>query len=369
MKIECMDLSRQIAEHRQEFLDAVTEVIDDRAFSGGKHVKEFEKAFAAYTGTSYCCGLSSGTSALFMAMKAAGIGPGDEVIVPASTFIASAWGICYCGARPVFADCEKDTWEISPQQVEEKITDRTKAVIGVHLYGQPFDFDTVHEIAKRHGIPVIEDCAQSHGAVYKGRKTGSLGDIGCFSFYPGKNLGAFGEAGAVTTNNTEYYEKIEMMKNHGSSETYFHDIEGYNLRMDGIQGAVLSLKLKYLDEWNERRQKIAACYQKGIRNIRIKKQAAPEYVQPVYHLFEVEADDADAFIRYMKQNGVYCTRHYPVPCHLQKVFHSLGYRAGDLPNAEYHAKHCVTLPMYPELTDEEVCRIISIVNDYGNHEG
>ena len=363
-KLQFMDLSRQIKQHKDEFMKAIEHVVNDAAFSGGKYSKKFEEEFAEYIGTKYCSGLSSGTSALFMAMKALDIKAGDEVIVPANTFIASAWGAYYCGAKPVFVDCREDTWEIDASRIEEKISEKTKAIIGVHLYGMPFDFDAVKAVADKYRLPIVEDCAQAHGAIYKGKKAGTIGEIGCFSFYPGKNLGAFGEAGAIATNNQDYYKKIEMMKAHGSSKQYYHDIEGYNLRMDGIQGAVLSVKLKYLDEWNKRRIEIAEKYCRDIKNNKIKLQVSTENSQSVYHLFEVEVDDAVRFINYMDENGIHCGRHYPVPCHLQKVFTYLGYKQGDFPIAEYHADHCVSLPIFPELSEREISEIANICNKY-----
>lgn len=363
--ISFMNLSRQVQSHKEEFMDAIEHVVNDTAFAGGKYVKKFEQEFSEYIGMKHCSGLSSGTSALFMAMKALDIGRGDEVIIPANTFIASAWGAYYCGAKPVFVDIDANTWEIDASKIEEKITERTKAIVGVHLYGHPFDFDAVKAIAEKYNLPIVEDCAQAHGAKYKGKKIGSLGNIACFSFYPGKNLGAFGEAGAITTNNDDYYEKIEMMKNHGAEIQYHHDIEGYNLRMDGIQGALLSVKLKYLDEWNLRRQDIAEKYIGSINNSGLKFQKPAENVASVWHLFEIQADDARAFIDYMKDKGILCGRHYPIPCHLQNVFGYLGYKKGDLPISENHAEHCVSLPMFPELTNDEVDYVIETCNMYG----
>lgn len=359
-----MDLSRQVKEHKSDFMSAIEKVVDDTAFSGGKYVEQFEKDFADYIGTRYCSALSSGTSALFMAMKAIGIEPSDEVIVPANTFIASAWGAFYCGAKPVFVDITTDTWEIDASKIEAVITEKTKAIVGVHLYGNAFDFDLVKNIADKYGLKVVEDCAQAHGTLYKGRKVGTLGDVACFSFYPGKNLGAFGEAGAITTNNEEYFKKIEMMKNHGSSIRYHHDMEGYNLRMDGIQGAILSLKLHWIEAWNERRREIASRYISEIQNSKIKMIKIDNDVIPVWHLFVIQVDDANIFMDFMKENGIECGRHYPIPCHLQNVFKYLGYKKGDLPIAEHLAEHSVTLPMFPEMTDDDVKLVIEACNRY-----
>lgn len=363
-KIEFMDLKRQYNVYKKEFLDAIEKVCDDTAFSGGKYVEQFETEFANYLGVSYCSCVDSGTAALHLAMKALGIGHGDEVIVPANTFIASAWGAVYEGATPIFVDCCSDTWEIDAKKIEEKITTKTKAIVGVHLYGQPFDFDEVNRVAKKHNLYVVEDCAQAHGAIYKGKKVGTLGDIACFSFYPGKNLGAFGEAGAIVTNEKKYFDLVNVMKNHGSSVRYYHDVVGYNLRMDGIQGAILSIKLNYLDEWNQKRRLIAKQYQEKIHNSKITLQRVLEGTNPVYHLFEIHVDDSEKFMTYMQESNIFCARHYPIPCHLQNVFANMGYRKGDIPIAENHAQHCVSLPMFPELTQNEVDRIIIACNNY-----
>jgi len=363
-EIPFMDLGRQYREHKKEFLDAVERVCDETAFSGGKYVKEFEESFRKYLGVKYCAGVSSGTDALFLAVKALGLGPGDEVIIPANTFIASAWGAVHAGAKPVFVDCTPDTWEIDASKIEEKITEKTKAVVGVHLYGQPFDFDGVKEIADRHHLYVIEDCAQAHGAEYKGKKAGTLGDIACFSFYPGKNLGAFGEAGAVVSDNKQYIEEVNRLKDHGALQKYHHDVVGYNMRMDGIQGAVLSVKLKYLEGWNEKRRHTAARYRAEIKNPAITFQSVPSFVLPAYHLFEVQAAHAQDFIGYLQGKGIRCGRHYPLPCHLQKAFWGLGYKKGDCPQAEKLAENCVSLPMFPELTEEEISYVIDCCNGY-----
>jgi len=286
------------------------------------------------------------------------------VIVPANTYIASAWGPTYTGATPVFVDCTKDTWEIDPDRIEERITERTKAVIGVHLYGQPFDFGRVKEIADRHGLYIVEDCAQSHGARYEGKMTGGLGDIGCFSFYPGKNLYAFGEAGSVVSNREDYIDAINTWKNQGCKVRYYHDVVGYNYRLEGVQGAVLSVSLKYLPQWTKRRREIGRRYLKEITNPLITMQAHPENTNPVFHLFVITVENPAHFIAYMEQKGMECNRHYPVPCHLQKAYANLGYQEGDCPNAEYLASHCVTLPLFPEMTEEEIAMVIEGCNGY-----
>lgn len=360
-----IDLGRNYRNHKEEYMKAIEAVCEETAFSGGKFADKFDQEFAEYIGVRAATGVDNGTSAIQLAMLALGIGPGDEVIVPANTYIATAWGVTYTGATPVFADCTEDTWEIDPAGIEKKITEKTKAIIGVHLYGQPFDFGRVKEIADRHGLYVVEDCAQAHNARYDGRMVGGLGDIGCFSFYPGKNLYAFGEAGSVTSDNKKYIDDIDILKNQGCKVRYYHDVVGYNMRMEGIQGAVLSVSLKYLNEWTCRRQDIGRRYLREIVNPRIRMQEHPDNTEPVFHLFVITVPDAEAFLHFMDEKEIECNRHYPVPCHLQKAYAHLNYRKGDCPNAEYLAEHCITLPMFPEMTEEEINLVIDACNEYG----
>ncbi len=359
-----LDLKKQYLQIKEEVRTAIDEVLDHTAYSHGPFVEKFEKNLASYCGTKYALGVNTGTSALHLAMIALGICPGDEVIVPANTFIATAWGVSYVKATPVFVDCDPDTWNIDPSEIEEKITPKTKAIIGVHLYGQPFNIDAVAAIAKKHNLFMVEDCAQAIGAGYKDVKVGGFGEMGCFSFYPGKNLGAYGEAGGITTNNEAYYKHIQSLRNHGSTERYYHDEIGYNMRMDGIQGAVLDVKLKYIDQWNSRRKEIAKIYRAGITNPKIKLQAQPEWSDSIYHLFVVTTEDRDGFMKYLQSNQIFPGLHYPVPCHLQKVYSDLGYKKGDMPNSEYLADHCLSLPMFAELTNAEVDMVIEVINKY-----
>ncbi|MCX6225982.1 MAG: DegT/DnrJ/EryC1/StrS family aminotransferase [Bacteroidia bacterium] len=362
--IHCMDLKRQYLTIREEILSALSAVCEKTAFSSGPFVEEFEKNFADYCNVSFCTAVNSGTSALHLALIAAGIQSGDEVIVPANTFIATAWAVSYVNATPVFVDCTSDTWNIDPQKIEEKITKKTKAIIGVHLYGQPFDVDAVKLIADTHKLIMIEDCAQAHGAIYKDQKVGGFGALGCFSFYPGKNLGAYGEGGAIVTNNEDFERRIKSLRNHGSTIRYHHEELGFNMRMDGFQGAVLNVKLKYLDSWNKRRREIARMYQERIKNDKIRVQAQPSWTSSVYHLFVVTVDDRDHFMQYLQEGKIFCGLHYPISCHLQRAYSHLVYKKGDLPNAEYLADHCVSLPMFPELNDEEVSKVVDVVNKY-----
>ena len=359
-----IDLTRDYQKHKGEYLQAIQEVCEETAFSGGKFADRFDKEFAEFCQVPYAAGVNNGTSALHCAMMALGIGVGDEVIVPANTYIATAWGVTYTGATPVFVDCTSDTWEIDPNKIEEKITDRTKAIIGVHLYGQPFEFDSVKAIADKYGLFVVEDCAQAHGARYNGKLAGGLGELGCFSFYPGKNLYAFGEGGSVTCYKKEYYDAITTIKNQGCQVRYYHNVIGYNYRLEGLQGAVLSVSLKFLSEWTRRRKEIGRKYIAKIDNPLLTMQAHPENTDPVFHLFVITTEKPDDFIAYMEAKGMECNKHYPVPCHLQKAYADLGYKEGDCPNAEYLAGHCVTLPLFPEMTEEEVEMVIQACNTY-----
>lgn len=364
MRLPRIDLKRDYDKHKDEYLAAIEKVCEETAYSGGRFADEFAKEFADYCNVKYCTGVNNGTTALQAAMIALGVGRGDEVIVPANTYIATAWGVTHAGATPVFVDCTADTWEIDPSRIEERITERTKGIIGVHLYGQPFDFGKVKEIADKHGLFVVEDCAQAHGAEFEGKRVGSLGDIGCFSFYPGKNLYAFGEGGACTSDNEGYIDTINVLKNQGCRVRYYHERVGYNMRLEGIQGAVLSVSLKYLDEWTQKRREIGKRYCREITNEKFILQAHPANTNPVYHLFEVQVPNPEDFLKYMDKNGVECNRHYPVPCHLQKAYEELWYSRGDCPNAEQLANHCATLPLFPEMTEDEVSLVIDLCNRY-----
>ena len=363
-RIPCLDLKGQHQQIKKEVFEAFEKVYDQTAFSGGPFVEEFEKDFAAFCQTDYAVGVNNGTTALHLAMLALNIGPGDEVIIPANTFIATAWGISYTGAIPVFVDCDPDTWEIDASGLEAKITSRTKAVIGVHLYGQPFDINAVRDLCKKHSLWLVEDAAQAQGAKYLGKPVGGFGEMACFSFYPGKNLGACGEAGGITTNNESYYKHLQSLRNHGSMVRYYHEEIGYNMRMGGLEGASLRVKLKYLNSWNERRKKIAAKYHGGIRNPKIKMQLQPEGHDSVFHLFVITTDDRDKLTGLLNEKNIFPGLHYPVPCHLQNAYTNLGYKKGDFPNAEYLAAHCLSLPMYAELSDAEVDHVIKTLNSY-----
>jgi dTDP-4-amino-4,6-dideoxygalactose transaminase len=363
-QVPFFDLKRQHEDLKDEIMRAIERVIERTAFSGGEFVDTFEKEFAAYCGVKYARGLNSGTSALHLALLALGVRAGDEVIVPSHTFIASAWGTSYVGGKPVFVDCFPDTWEMDPKAVEKAITKKTRAIICVHLYGVPCDLGAIKKLAQKHKLYLIEDCAQAHGALYKNKKVGSIGDVGCFSFYPSKNLGAYGEAGAIVTNSKKIADRITELRSHGGKVKYYHDMVGFNMRMEGIQGAILSVKLRHIDSWNKRKAQIVQRYRIGIKNPRLVLQTISKDITPAYHLFVVATDDRQKFMRHMEEKRVDTAMHYPVPCHLQKAYASLKYRKGDLPNTEHIASRCVSLPLFPELTDSEVSRVIEAVNSY-----
>lgn len=340
---------------RAELLSAIGNVIDANAFAGGSFVAKFEEDFAAFCRAKYAVGVGNGTDALWFALLGLGIGPGDEVITVPLTFIATAEAITFCGARPVFVDIEETTYTMDPGRLEKAITPRTKAIIPVHLYGQTADMKPIREIAARHGLPVIEDACQAHGAEYHGQRAGSLAAAGAFSFYPGKNLGALGEAGAVVTDSEELAQEIRILRDHGQETKYHHARVGWNGRMDGIQAAVLRLKLKFLAEGNDARRAHAAEYDRLLAgNEAIGLPATATGRRHVYHLYVVRVKRRDQVIDRLKQRGVSCGVHYPVPLHLQPAYRMLGYRPGAFPIAEACAREVLSLPMYPQLTQEQI---------------
>ncbi len=312
-KINCLDLKGQHQQIKKEVFEAFERVYENTAFSGGPFVEEFEKKFSTYIGSNYTVGVNNGTSALHLAMLALGISKGDEVIIPANTFIATAWGVSHAGATPVFVDCDANNWQIDPAKIKAKITKNTKAIIGVHLYGMPFDIDAVKKICDDNNLFLIEDAAQAQGARYKGKTVGVFGEMACFSFYPGKNLGACGEAGGITTNNEKYNKHLQSLRNHGSVVRYYHDEIGYNMRMGGLEGASLSVKIKYLEGWNNRRREIAKRYQKEIQNSKIKIQQQPEWADSIFHLFVVTTENKEASltgaVKSTKASGTFLQRN------------------------------------------------------------
>jgi dTDP-4-amino-4,6-dideoxygalactose transaminase len=353
MKVPYLDLKAQYESIRGEIGDAIQQVLDRTAFAGGPFVAQFEKEFAAFCGTRFAAGVGSGTDALWMALLGLGIGPGDEVVTVPDTFIATAEAISWCGAKPVFVDVDPVTYNMDPSKVEAAVTEKTKAIIPVHLFGQMADMDPILEIARKRKLFVIEDASQAHGAEYKGRKAGSIGDAGCFSFYPGKNLGAYGEAGAVVTSNEELDGKIRMLRDHGQAKKYHHTLIGWNARMDGIQGAVLSVKLRHLPAWNESRRRNARIYDEllgGVTGVAAPKEAG--YAKHVYHIYAIRVADRDRMIAALAEKDIHCGIHYPIPVHRLDAYKSLNLGKGTYPVAEKSAAEFVSLPMYPEMGSE-----------------
>ncbi|MHB9009959.1 MAG: DegT/DnrJ/EryC1/StrS family aminotransferase [Limisphaerales bacterium] len=355
MKVPFLDLAAQHESLRPEIHEAIDRVMRSSAFAGGPEVARFEEEFAAYCETRFAVGVGSGTEALWLSLLALGIGAGDEVITVPGTFLATAEAITWCGARPVFIDLDEQTQTMDPALLEAAITRRTRAIIPVHLFGQPADMDPIRVLAKKHGLRVIEDACQAHGARYRGRPAGSLGDCGCFSFYPGKNLGAMGEAGAVVTDNADLRQKLQVLRDHGQSRKYHHEKVGWNGRMDGIQAAVLRIKLRRLEGWNTARRSHAHRYRRqlaGLPGISLPEEAA--YAHHVYHLYAVQLSDRDPILQSLTERGIACGIHYPVPVHLQPAYRSLEYPAGSFPVAEDCARRYLSLPMFPELTEDQV---------------
>ena len=336
-------------------------VLDSGSFVLGQEVATFEEEFAAYCNTRFGMAVNSGTSALHLALLAAGIGPGDEVITVPFTFVATVAAILYTGARPVFVDIDPQSFNMDPNQIEAAITPRTKAILPVHLYGQPADMDPIVEIARHHGLTVIEDAAQAHGAEYKGRRAGSLGDLGCFSFYPGKNLGAYGEGGLVVTNNPEYARTIRMLRDWGQERKYHHVLQGYNYRMEGLQGAILRVKLRYLEAWTEARRAHAAHYDELLADAGLQLPRVLRACRHVYHIYAVRVPQRDAVQHLLHEHGIQTGIHYPIPVHLQPAYAALGYGVGDFPHTEAAANEVLSLPMFPELTPELQERVAHVV--------
>jgi len=355
MHVPFLDLKAQHDPQRAEFLAAIEEVIDRNAFAGGPFVTKFEEEFATYCQTPYAIGVGNGTEALWLALIALGVGAGDEVITVPNSFMATAEAISYCGARPVFVAIDDRTYTMDASLLEKAITPRTKAIIPVHLYGQMADMDPIMEIARKHRLYVIEDACQAHGAEYNGRRAGSIGHAGCFSFYPGKNLGAFGEAGAIVTSDQALTEKIRVLRDHGQETKYHHSCIGWNGRMDGIQAAVLSVKLKGLDKGNASRRSHARQYDKllaGEGDLVLPVTA--EYGLHVYHLYVVRLRERDQMLQSLAQRGISCGIHYPTPIHLQKAYRSLGLGPGSFPVSERCAAESLSLPMFPDLSAAQI---------------
>jgi dTDP-4-amino-4,6-dideoxygalactose transaminase len=356
MPVPFMDLSRMHDPIMAQVQAAMAGVITRNAFILGQEVSDFEQAFAGYCEAEHCVGLDNGTSALELTLRAWGIGAGDEVITAPNSFIATASGIAFTGARPIFVDVDPHTYTIDVARIEAAITPRTKAIVPVHLYGQPADMDPIMALAEQHGLKVLEDACQAHGARYKGRRCGSLGDAAAFSFYPAKNLGAFGDGGAVTTNCAETAAQLRMLRNYGQEVKYHHLFLAYNRRLDTLQAAVLGVKLGRLDEWNESRRQTAARYDELLGE-RYSVPVVANYAEPVYHLYVIRSGEREALAVRLKAAGVDTGLHYPVPIHLQQAYAYLGHAAGDFPEAERACQEVLSLPMFPYMREEEIAAV------------
>jgi dTDP-4-amino-4,6-dideoxygalactose transaminase len=354
-----LDLKAQYRQIKPEVDAAIARAVESTQFVLGPEVATFEKRFADYCNVGHCLAVNSGTSALHLALLAAGVGPGDEVITVSMTFVATTAAVLYSGAKPVFVDVDPITWTMNPALVEAAITPRTKAILPVHLHGHMADMDPIMEIARRRGLVVIEDAAQAHGAESKGRRAGSIGDLGCFSFYPGKNLGAYGEGGAVVTNQPVVARRIALLRDWGQEAKYNHVVAGYNYRMDGIQGAVLNVKMNYIESWTEGRRSVAAEYDRLLAKLPVARPRPPSHSRHVYHVYALCLSRRDEALSALQESGIGVGIHYPVPVHLQKAYANLGYRAGDFPVTEKLADQFLSLPIYPELRPEHVAEVVT----------
>ncbi|MFZ1519508.1 MAG: DegT/DnrJ/EryC1/StrS family aminotransferase [Ignavibacteriaceae bacterium] len=374
MNIPFLDLKANYQSVKSEVDAAIQNVLDNTAYILGASVQNFEKDFAAAQQVKYCLGTSSGTDANHLVLWGLGIGADDEVIIPANTFIATAWGATLCGATPVFVDCHPESYNIDPAKVEAAITSKTKAIVAVHLYGQSADLDPLKEIAKKHNILLVEDAAQAHLAEYKGKPIGGQAAAASFSYYPGKNLGAYGEGGAVTTNDEALFNKVKKLREHGQSQKYYHDSLGHNYRMEGIQGAVLGVKLKHLSKWTDARRAVAVKYNDGLKGLaKVITPKEMSYAKHVYHLYVIQLNDGsleasnqlrDKIKDYLTQQGVNVGLHYPIPLHLQECFKDLGYKKGEFPNSERIAEAGLSLPMFPEMTDEQINYVVGKIKEF-----
>jgi len=361
-----LDLRAQYRPLRSEVLSAFEEICESTSFAQGRAASAFESEFAAYCGVDHCVSLNSGTSALHLALRCLDVGPGDEVVTVSMTFIATAWAISYVGAMPVFVDINPVRRTLDPDRLEAAITSRTKAIIPVHLYGMPAEMDRIMAIAERHGLPVIEDAAQAHGAKYRGKRVGQFGQIACFSFYPSKNLGAYGEGGALITNDASIAQRSRSLRDHAQSQKYLHDEIGYNYRMDSFQGAVLAIKLKHLDEWNKARIDCARQYTELLKASSYRLPADISDSECVWHCYVIETAERNRVRSGLQDVGIQSAVHYPVPIHLQKAYAHLNYRTGDLPVTEALCERCLSLPIYPELSKENISRVASVLLDLEN---
>ena len=370
MQVPFLDLKTPHRRLRGELAEAMEAVMEQTAFAGGPFAAEFEASFASFCGARYGIGVGSGTEALWLALLALDVGPGDEVITVAHTFIATAEAISFTGATPVFVDIESTTYTMDPERLAAAITPRTRAIIPVHIFGQCADMDPICAIAEQHGIPVIEDAAQAHGASYGGRQAGSLGEVGCFSFYPGKNLGAYGEAGALVTDNPQADAAARMLRDHGQPQKYRHEKIGWNARLDGLQAAALSVKLPHLAAANQARRQHAQQYSEGLGDIEgVICPAVAKGREHVFHLYVIRVADRDGLQQHLQDHGIACGIHYPTPLHVQPAYTSLGYRVGDFPVSEACCASFLSLPMFPELTSEQIDYVVQHVTSFVSAQG
>jgi len=364
MEIKYLDLQAQYRSIKTEIDAAIAKVVESSSFVLGPSVAEFEENYAAYCETSHAAGVNSGTSAVMLALRALDIGTGDEVVTTANTFVATISAIMYTGARPVLVDCDPVSRNIDPQLLSMAISPKTRAIMPVHLYGRIADMDPIMETAERHGIPVVEDAAQAHGARYKGRRAGSIGQISAFSFYPGKNLGAYGEGGAVITSDPKLDKAVRTLRDHGSEKKYYYDTLGYNARLEGIQGAVLNVKLKYLDKWNDERRRVALSYREHLKDVPVTTPSLHDDHEQVFHVFVIETEKRDQLQAYLKENGVPSIIHYPVPAHLQKAYDHLNHKEGDFPVTEKLCHEVMSLPIYPEMAEEQIAYVAETIRKF-----
>jgi dTDP-4-amino-4,6-dideoxygalactose transaminase len=364
MNVPYFDLNGQNKSIRAELDRAIGEQLDKGSFCLGPAVDAFEKAFAAYTGAKFSLGFNSGTSALHVATRILNLGEGDEVITTPFTFVATSWAIVYTNAKPVYVDVDPATMNLDPSKIEAAITPRTKAVMPVHLYGHPCDLDPIRKICAERKLALIEDAAQAHGAKYKGTPVGTFGEMSGFSFYPGKNLGACGEGGALVTNDEAIYKRARALREHGSYERYYHDEIGYNYRMEGIQGAALGVKLPHLPGWTKRRRELAHRYHTMLAGLPLTLPLEASYAESVYHCYVVRHPKRDAIREFLTKRGIGSALHYPLPCHLQKCFTHLGHKPGDFPVAEQSARECLSLPVYPEMTNAQQDAVVAALKEF-----
>ncbi|MCX8057312.1 MAG: DegT/DnrJ/EryC1/StrS family aminotransferase [Ignavibacteria bacterium] len=364
MNIQMVDLKRQYSKIKSQIDNAIHEVIDSTQFILGKKVQEFEQNAANYLGVKYAVGVANGTDALQIALMAIGLGKDDEVITTPFTFVATTEAIVMLGAKPVYVDIDPVTYNLNPNQIEEKITSRTKAILPVHLYGNPAEMDEILSIAKKYNLFVIEDSAQAFGAIYKGKKVCSFGDIACISFFPSKNLGCYGDGGMVVTNNDELHEKVRMIASHGSKVRYVHEILGMNSRLDAIQAAILNVKLNYIDEWNDRRNYFAKLYTEKLSSIEnVKTPTQKDYVKHIYHQYTIRVERRDELQKFLSSKNIPTAIHYPIPLHLQPAFRGFA-EEGSLPESEKAAKQVISLPMHPDLLEEEIEFITNSIKEF-----